>query len=260
MSDAIDFDRAAATVERAYLTADVVAQRQRVAEVLALDPGESILDIGSGPGLLLDDLAQQVGPSGRACGVDLAEGMVEMARRRCARMPQVSVEVADASELPFAHDSFDAACSTQVYEYVTDMPKALAELARVMKTGGRVAILDTDYDSLVMEFDDSDLHKRVLRAWDEHFVHADLPRRLSPLLRDAGFVVGNVEAVPIVNTSFDDTHFTWHLATFMASFAGGRAGVSYQDASAWREELERLDRAGRYFFSINRYLVVASKA
>ncbi len=259
MSEAIDFDAAAARVARAYQTADVIQQRERVAEVLDLQPGESILDIGSGPGLLLEELAQHVGPQGRACGIDLADGMVEMGRRRCAELPQVTVEVADASTLPFDDTSFDAACSTQVYEYVEDMPKALDDLARVIKPGGRVAILDTDYDSLVMEFDDRALHQRVLSAWDEHFVHADLPRKLSPLLRSAGFVVRNVEAIPIVNTEYADEHFSWHLTTFMASFAAGRAGVRAAEANTWRDELERLADAGRYFFSINRYLVVADK-
>src|SRR3981081_2280046 len=54
----------------------------------------------------------------------------------------------DAVVLPFPDGSFDAAVSTQVYEYVADMPRALAELRRVLRPGGRAVVLDTDWDSL----------------------------------------------------------------------------------------------------------------
>ena len=71
MPEGIRFDAAAARgLEAAYQTTDVIFQRVRVVEALALTPGSHVLDIGSGPGLLLEALAKTVGSSGRAAGVD----------------------------------------------------------------------------------------------------------------------------------------------------------------------------------------------
>ena len=67
MSSTIDFDEAAGSaLERAYLTSDVIDQRVSVLVALALIPDEHVLDVGPGPGLLLQELAKRVGPGGRA--------------------------------------------------------------------------------------------------------------------------------------------------------------------------------------------------
>jgi len=137
-------------VEALYLTPDVVTQRARVLRALELREGEGVLDIGSGPGLLANEMAALVGPNGRACGIDISEDMLAMSRKRCADKPWTEFKKSDATNLPYPDSSFDAAVSTQVYEYVADIPQALAELYRVIRPGGRVVVLDTDYDSLVI--------------------------------------------------------------------------------------------------------------
>ena len=73
----LTFDAAAArAVEAIYLTPDVAAQRARVIDLLSPAPGERLLDVGVGPGLLAFDLARLVGGSGRVVGLDLAPAMV----------------------------------------------------------------------------------------------------------------------------------------------------------------------------------------
>ena len=85
MTTNVDFNEAAArALEAAYLTTDVVEQRARVLRLLSLEPGQAVLDIGSGPGLLAREMADQVGPEGRVVGLDPSEPMLEMGRRRCA--------------------------------------------------------------------------------------------------------------------------------------------------------------------------------
>jgi ubiquinone/menaquinone biosynthesis C-methylase UbiE len=260
MSTTIDFDEAAGNaLERAYLTSDVIEQRARVLEALALAPGEHVLDVGPGPGLLLRAMAEQVGASGRAVGADLSVPMLALARRRCADLSQVELEVADASALAFEPSSFDAIVSTQVYEYVADIPSAFAKLFEITRPGGRVAILDTDYDSLVLFSEDPERQSRVLEAWDAHFVHRGLPRILGPELRRAGFRVRNTIAIPILNTGWHGDEFSFHLVPMMARFAAGRGGALKEEARSWLEEQQRLGAEGRYFFSLNRYLVLADK-
>ena len=260
MKSGIEFDATASRrVEAAYLTADVVGQRVEVLAALDVRPGERVLDVGSGPGLLAEALAATVGADGRVCGIDTSEPMLEMARRRCEAHPQARFEWADAGKLPYPDASFDAAVSTQVYEYVVDMPTALAELFRVLRPGGRVAIVDTDYDSLVIHTEDPERMGRVLSAWDEHFVHRGLPRVLTPLLRDAGFAVGRRSAIPILNPEYHAGAFSYHLTRMMAAYAVGRQGVDRAEADAWLAELQELGDRGRYFYSLNRYLFLAQR-
>jgi ubiquinone/menaquinone biosynthesis C-methylase UbiE len=246
-------------VEAVYLTPDVVAQRRQVLEALKLKAGATVLDIGSGPGLLARDMAALVGPEGRVCGVDASAAMVSMAANRCAGLPWTEFRAADATQLPYPGSTFDAAVSTQVYEYVPDIPAALAELHRVLRPGGRAAILDTDYGSLVIHTENAARMARVLAAWDAHFTHATLPRTLSRQLRDAGFAVRIRTSIPMFNPEFDDNTYAKGMLAMMASFAVGRNAVSQSEADAWFGEFAALGKEGNFFFSLNRYLFVADK-
>ena len=257
---AIEFDEEMSPkIEALYITPEVVAQRRQVLQALDLAPGEKVLDIGSGPGLLAHDMATSVGPNGRICGIDLSPAMVAMSGKRCAEQPWAEFRTADAAQLPYPDHSFDAAVSTQVYEYLPNIPAALAELHRVLRPGGRAVILDTDYGSLVIHTEDTARMARVLSAWDKHFVHASLPRTLSRQLREAGFTVRERMAIPMFNPEFADNTYGKGLLAMMASFAAGRNGVTQSEADAWFAEFATLGREGNFFFSLNRYLFVADK-
>lgn len=260
MSGGLQFDEETSRkVEALYRTPDVVAQRGRVLRALGLTEGERVLDIGSGPGLLANEMAVLVGHNGRVCGIDISEDMLTISRKRCADQPWTEFQRGDATKLPYSHDSFDAAVSTQVYEYVIDIPTALAEVYRVIRPGGRVVVLDTDYDSLVIHTENQARMERVLSAWNEHFVHAGLPRTLSRQLRDAGFTVRQRDAIPMFNPEYGESTFGRGALSIMASFVVGRRGVSQEEAAAWLAEFAELDREGKFFFSLNRYLFVADK-
>lgn len=260
MSDTYDFDdEAARRIEALYTTPDVVATRVHIQNALDLRTGERILDIGSGPALLVQDMARTVGSEGRVCGIDVSEPMLEMGRRRCAGQPWVEFQAADALDLPYPDAAFDAAVSTQVYEYVADIPAALAELFRVLRPGGRAVIMDTDFDSLVLHTEDRARMDRVMAAWNEHFVHRDLPRKLGPHLRLAGFALGRRDALPIFNPEYHANTFGHGFVNIVSGFVAGRAGVSEQEARAWAAEQAELGRRGEFFFSLNRYIFTATK-
>ena len=178
----------AKALEAIYLTPDVVAQREAV--LAALDPrsGERVLDLGTGPGLLAAAVAERVGASGAVTGIDVSADMLAIApgRRLARRRRRAGVPRGERDRLPFPDGAFDAAVCTQVYEYVEDMPLALREAARVLRAGGRLVVLDTDWDSIVWRSSDDARMARVLLAWDAHLVHRGLPRELPELLRDAG--------------------------------------------------------------------------
>jgi SAM-dependent methyltransferase len=251
---ALAFDAATARgIERMYVTPDVVGQRARFLQLLAPKPGERILDVGMGPGFLTHDLAPIVGERGLVAGVDSSPVMIDLAARRCEGRGPCEFKLGDATALPFTDASFDAVTSTQVYEYVADMPRALAEVRRVLRPGGRVFILDTDWDSVVWNTADPARMRRVLDAWDEHLHDPHLPARLGPLLARAGFAVTHVEVIPIVNATLHPHCYSHGILAAIAAFAAGRRGVSEAEAKAWAAELRELGARGEYFFSLNRY-------
>jgi ubiquinone/menaquinone biosynthesis C-methylase UbiE len=260
MSRGLKFDEPTSRkIEALYMTPDVVAQRCEVLKALQLRAGQRVLDVGVGPGLLAYEMAESVGRDGHVCGIDISEDMLAMSRNRSADQPWTEYQRADATNLPYPDDSFDAAVSTQVYEYVVNIPAALAELYRVMRPGGRVVVIDTDYGSLVINTGDEARMKRVLSAWDEHFVHARLPRIFSGHLRDAGFVIIQRDVIPMFNPDFHDNTYAKRALGIIASFVIGRRGVSQEEADAWLAEFTELGNQGKFFFSLNRYLFVAIK-
>src|SRR5712692_9755037 len=88
-------------LESIYTTRDVIAQRAEILNALALHPGESVLDIGSGPGFLAHEMSGVVGPRGRVRGIDISESMVALARSRCADHSWVVIESGNAGRLRF---------------------------------------------------------------------------------------------------------------------------------------------------------------
>jgi ubiquinone/menaquinone biosynthesis C-methylase UbiE len=193
----LDFDEEnARRLEAVYMTPDVVAQRRAVRAALSLQPGERVLDIGSGPGFLAAEMAAKVSPGGRVHGIDPSQSMLASARRRDAL---VQYGIGDALALPFPDEHFDVAVCTQVYEYVQDIATALAEARRVLRTGGRLLVLDTDWDSIVWHSGDRERMERVLAVWNDHLADPYLPRRLPGLLRAAGLDPKQSATIPILN-------------------------------------------------------------
>jgi arsenite methyltransferase len=109
-----------------------------------IQPGETVLDLGSGAGLDAIRAARKVGPSGRVVGIDFTPEMIERARRNVAAVGLVNVAFLEAAieAIPLADDTADVALCNGLFNLCPDKPKALAEVYRVLKPSGRFLIAD----------------------------------------------------------------------------------------------------------------------
>jgi ubiquinone/menaquinone biosynthesis C-methylase UbiE len=126
-----------------------------------------LLDVGCGPGTLTCDLAARVAP-GAVTGIDASADVLEVARGVAAERGLITVafEVGDVYDLGFAEGTFDVVHAHQVLQHLGDPVGALAEMRRVCKPGGTVAVRDSDYPTFTLYPGDPDLD-RAIAAYGE---------------------------------------------------------------------------------------------
>jgi demethylmenaquinone methyltransferase / 2-methoxy-6-polyprenyl-1,4-benzoquinol methylase len=116
--------------------------RERAADLAEVGPGGRALDVATGTGDLALALARRVGPDGEVVGSDFSEGMLAQARRKAAGLANVRFEHGNALALPYADGEFAAATVGFGARNFSDLERGLREMARVVRPGGRVVVLE----------------------------------------------------------------------------------------------------------------------
>lgn len=141
------FDRIAGLYDRmnAVMTAGLDrAWRRRAADLAAVSLGDRVLDVATGTGDLAFELARRVSPRGEVVGIDFSSHMLKLARDKSQAEAgaKVRFESANALDLPFGSGSFDAATVGFGARNFADLERGLSEMARVVRPGGRVVVLE----------------------------------------------------------------------------------------------------------------------
>ncbi len=120
--------------------------RERAVDLAEVGPGARVLDVATGTGDLALELARRVSPDGEVIGSDFSEGMLDRARAKAAAADTQGTrprfEWADALQLPYGDDTFDAATVGFGARNFEDLGRGLAEMARVVRPGGKVVVLE----------------------------------------------------------------------------------------------------------------------
>jgi ubiquinone/menaquinone biosynthesis C-methylase UbiE len=134
------FNEAASTWDEKYDTPKLARFLERFIPCFGLKPGQKILDAGTGTWVLIPYLVQAVGPSGSITALDYAEEMVKICRSKYAQLPNVTVDNQDVETLTFPSKYFDAVTGFGLFPHLENKEKALLQMNRVLKKGGRLII------------------------------------------------------------------------------------------------------------------------
>lgn len=239
-------------LDRVRAEPQYAAYKARVAELLRPKSGGRYLDVGCGTGA--DALTFAARDDVEIVGVDLSETMVEEARRR-----GLDAHVASADALPFADETFDGAWADRTFQHLAHPRAALAEMLRVSKPAGRLVIADPDYETQVVDVEDQELARRVLRFRADRLLrNGTLAHRMAGLFVEAGLTDVAVEAAPIVlrdPTALDN-------AMGLRSWAGTAAErglLAKDDVAAWEQQLDEAIAQGRFLYSYSIFITAGTK-
>lgn len=246
-------------LEDAYQGADISRRRRANFDALAPQPGDRILDLGCGNGLLTLELARTVGPAGHVTGLDASPDMLAAARQRLEGRSNTSLTESDAASLPFEPESFDKAVSVQVFEYITSRRPVLRALHHVLQPNGRLVIGDNHFDTFAWHSDNRARMQRFLEIWDNHLADRTVPARLPEELRDSGFALEAMHPVTVCDTSLRPDGLAAMLIRLIRAYAVQTEATDEDDAAAWAQEQEELAAEGRFFFSLTHFVCTARR-
>ena len=241
-------------LEKSYQLPEIVKQRQHTLNKLSVKPGEQILDVGCGVGFLSYEIALLTGDSGKVCGIDKNADMIRHANKRCERLRNTEFSEANANDLPFTEESFDAACCTQVLLYVNDVDEVLSGIKRILKPAGRIIIVETDWRGVVINSDYDSFTRKIFSSWDATVPSPNLPVSLGSLLVNNGFCNIDVEPIPILNTEYTPNNFSHGMMKWITKNALKKGVITKEQSQKWLDDLDHKGESGDYFFCVNRFL------
>jgi len=201
----------------------------------ALEPGQTVLDLGSGGGIDCFLAAKRVGPTGWVIGVDMTSEMIDKARANKEKLDAQNTEfrLGEIENLPAADASVDVIISNCVINLSTDKPQVFREAFRVLKPGGKLAVSDIVTDGPLPAAIKADLSAWagcVAGAWDvEDYVQS---------IRDAGFVDVEVKPVYMDRETIEDAADQLGLSEELEAAENGELEKSIFSAkiTAWKPE------------------------
>jgi len=235
------------------------------AQKLALRPGDKVLDVGSGTGLLAEHVAGIVGPTGSVVAIDPLPLRIDIARHRTR--PNLTFRVGDAYELgAFADASFDVVCLNAVFHWLPEKLGPLRTFHRLLRAGGRLGITtgSKEHVNPLQAIRLSVLAREPYRRFPESkagAAHRVSARELRGLFEQTGFEPESIEVVPnVIVHSSGDAAIAFSQASSFGNFLGHLPDNLQRSArEEIRRELEALRTSDGIRLESARILAVARK-
>jgi len=239
---------------------DQIALRRQIVSLANLKHGDSAIEVGCGTGALLCDLARAVGASGQVIGVEPQTALAEAARQKITAegFSEIAAVKNESAEYLSVESETAAACLAQtVLIHLPEqlLQNALAEMARVVRRGGRVVSCDQDGDTWTIDHPDRELTRRIVRFnSDQRYADGWTGRRLRRLFRVAG--LRQIEVQTLVHADTEKSSYLFGMAERIANAAMEVGEISQEENAKWLTQLNAQAVAGNFFSSINYYICV----
>jgi len=140
MSRKTYFNKAADTWDKRFHTPNLSSFLEKLVPQFGLEPGQKILDVGTGTGVLIPYLIREVGPAGSVTAIDYSENMIQICKTKHSHLKNVSVELKNIEEDAFPTESFDAIICFGLFPHLENKEKALQNMNHILKPGGTLII------------------------------------------------------------------------------------------------------------------------
>jgi ubiquinone/menaquinone biosynthesis C-methylase UbiE len=244
-------------MDEAQKPSAIQASKRLILERIALAPGMAVLEVGCGPGTDVFDMVELVGPTGRLVGLDASEVMLAEARRRAKKFDvPITFEVGDVEALPFPDGTFDVCRAERVLEHLPDAERALTEMVRVTRPGGRIVVFDFDWDTLIIDHPDKETTRTFVLSYSDAIRNGWIGRQLPRLFKEQRLEGISIDPVQVfVHYALAELAFGSHLALLQTNgmLDAGRA-------QQWWEYLQDADKRGTLLISFTAFIVVGAKS
>jgi SAM-dependent methyltransferase len=243
-------------MDRVEATEDCRERRARGNQWLCDATGAVLLDLGCGAGTATIELAR-LRPDARAHGVDVNAHMLAVARARAARVSVAcTFSEGDATALAFEDESVAAIRAERLLQHLASPALALAEARRALVRGGRLLIVDHDWDAALVASDDLSTTRALLRMFANGPPSGTIGRALPALLAQSGFEAVSVQ--PDVRFSTDARAHGWFV-DLLADLGRVLEPVEADVVDAWRREQRERAEKGAFCVMIPWVVAMAVK-
>ena len=243
-------------LDQANKIPEVIEWKRAILDGLRLEGGEAVLDLGCGAGDDAFDIAARVGPGGHVTGVDISEFLIAEAIRRSSVLNlSVNFEVGDARSLRFADESFDAVRTERMLMHVPDPVKALAEMVRVLKAGGRMAVQDFDWETQFCDSPHKETTRKIALSFCDGMKNGWIGRRLPRLFREAGMT----DVTVLFRTVTITYGFLQLLVGGHVARAVSNGILSEDEADLWWTHLAHANASGSFLYGFTAFVVSGVK-
>ena len=232
--------------------------RQQWLDLLSLRPGEIVVDVGAGSGVITIDLARAIAPGGRVFAADPSAGLLDVARsaaRDAGIGHLVDCRVADGRKLPFGLAGFDAAGCHWVLLHVERPGEVIAEMKRVTRRGGRVLSVEMDWETAMIGPGDRRLTRRILNCAADRSLDPWIGRRLPRLFAAAGLADIAIHPIVLMDRGRDDRAW-FDFARERGEIALDAGAVTRDEVATWLDSLDVAFRSGTFFFAVVQFVVI----
>lgn len=217
-------------------------------------PGRSVLDVGCGFGLETLRLAALAKP-GTVAGIDKSADFIAQARARAAAAGMaIDFAVGDAEALPYPEASFDCVRAERLLIYLTEPAKAVAEMKRVAKPGGRLALIEPDFSTTTINLGDRPMVRRALaHEADTAVLQSWLPGPLLGMLRDLGLAEITIATRVVI---FPQGLASEYFAD-LGRHAAAAGAITAPELDEWLAGIDRLAARQSLFGTVGYFLFTA---